>query len=90
MNCLCCKHWDECPKDIKDNRSYIPPHYVMYCGGWEPAFITPRQFRERTGREYPDIAPVWVKAGKGIKAGVMQYGEWILNNRGWVKTEEVI
>jgi len=66
MNCICCKHWGKCPvggtkpkgkamRVLHDKFGETP------CAVFLPDFITPAQFRERTGRKYPADAPVWAE-----------------------------
>jgi len=63
MNCICCKNWGKCNCHREGNMAEIytsdaAPH-TLICGEEEPGFITPAQYKERTGREYPDKALVY-------------------------------
>ncbi|GAB6392515.1 MAG: hypothetical protein MdMp014T_1888 [Treponematales bacterium] len=73
MNCICCKNWGKCICHREGNMAEIycsdidsdgnvdeggKPPFVPTCGDEEPAFITPAQYKERTGRDFEGA--VWV------------------------------
>jgi hypothetical protein len=61
------------------------PPFVPTCGDEEPAFITPAQYKERTGREYPGNAPVWYRVSEPRLGGKRAWTAWELGTYGNAK-----
>jgi hypothetical protein len=75
MNCITCLNCGKC--QIRNNPDAYPldvyitftENGILRCDLYQQAYITPDQYRERTGREYPDDAPVWVYDKESIYIG---------------------
>jgi len=71
INCICCANCDKCPANngegllTRQGSLWVDSEKGVskgaVCGHYTPGFITPTQFRERTGRKYPADAPVWAE-----------------------------
>jgi len=93
INCLCCKHWGKCTCHTTGDMSEIycsgidssgsvdeggGPPFIPTCGEYEETYITPAQYKERTGREYPDGGAVFErpKSSREWRTSVWRYSKY--------------
>jgi hypothetical protein len=72
MNCTTCKIWNDCRKNNWrkwENAYNWFTKAGFVCIFYEPTFITPMQYRERKGEEYPNDGPVWYANSDSPKDG---------------------
>jgi hypothetical protein len=94
MNCICCKYWGRCP--VYENGDNPSKRFEFgferggfECGCFTPHFITPAQFKERTGREYSLRAPVfWGPKERDFALGI--YPTYWANVAGMVEAGNAV
>jgi hypothetical protein len=67
MNCVFCKHRGNCPILVSVPITVLPIFFNrdgFRCLEYVPVFITPEQYKERTGKELDDFRVVYVKEGR--------------------------
>jgi hypothetical protein len=79
MNCVCCKKYGDCPVEKEpDGRDYLLESNGLNgieCTEYERDFITPEQYKNRTGREWNEYAPVWAIYDDIIEISTMSQEE---------------
>jgi hypothetical protein len=78
MNCITCWNWGKC--QIRNNPDAYPfdvyikftENGILRCDLYQQTYITPDQYLKRTGRKYPNDAPVWVYDKEIIHIGFYQ------------------
>jgi hypothetical protein len=63
MNCVCCKKYGDCPVEKEpDGRDYLLESNGLNgieCAEYERDFITPGQYKKRTGQEWNGMNMRW-------------------------------
>ena len=66
MNCIICKNYGDCPVERevygRDYKFESNGLNGVECAEYKQDYITPEQYKKRTGREWPDNAAVYSRA----------------------------
>jgi hypothetical protein len=66
MNCLTCTEWGKCLVHLDVINEELEPfpmvdRFGIHCDYYQQQFLTPEQYKARTGKEWPERCPVYIR-----------------------------